>query len=189
MELEKSKKSKGTSILSFVIKAIIYILLIGILLIILVQKITDNKHAFMGIQIFRVISNSMKPEYNVNDILLVRQTNPEEIKVGNNITYLGKIDDEIYAPITHKVVQIEKTQENTLLFYTKGLANITEDPVVTEQQIYGVVVSKLHILSLINKLVNNVLGYILLIFIPLLVLIFKNIKELISMSKEKTDEK
>lgn len=189
MELEKSKKGKRTSILKFVIKAIIYIVLIAILLIIVVQRVTDNRSQFMGFQIFRVISSSMEPEYNVNDILLVKKTKPDKIKVGNNVAYLGKLDDNTYAPITHKVVKIEEMQDGTLQFYTKGLANITEDPVVTEQQIYGVVVSKLHLLSLINKLVNNVFGYILLIFIPLLVLIIKNIKELISMSKENSDEK
>ena len=131
----------------------------------------------------------MEPEYNINDILLVKEINLKEIKVGDNITYLGKIDDSSYAPITHRVINIEEKMDGTLIFYTKGLANIIEDPAVFEDQIYGVVVSKLYILSIINKLVNNMFGYILLIFIPLLILIIKNIKELISMSKEKSDEK
>ena len=47
--------------------------------------------------------------------------------------------------------QNETDDDGKILFHTKGLANIVEDPIVTESQLYGVVIYKCMILSLIYK--------------------------------------
>ena len=176
------------NIIKKITKSIIYIVLIIILLIILVQRFTNNEKSLLGYKIFRVATESMVPEYYINDVILVQEVDLSEIKENDNITYLGKIEDGIQVPITHKVIKIEESEEGNLIFHTKGIVNDIEDPIVKEEQIYGVVIFKMHILSFINRLINNIFGFILLIFVPLMFWICKNIKELILMVKEKTDE-
>ena len=171
-----------------ILEIIIFVVLIITLLIVGIQRFSNGQMSLFGFRIFRVISLSMKPEYNINDILLVKECKPEEIKKGDNIAYKGEIDKKEVV-ITHKVMDIEKSEEGNLLFHTRGIANNVEDPIVRSSQIYGVVVSKMYIFSIVNKIINNMYGFIILVFIPLIVLIIKNWKELISMIKESTDEK
>lgn len=172
-----------------ILEIFIYVILIMILIIVGLQKISNNNISLFGYRIFRVISLSMEPEYKINDIILVHETDVENIKIGDNIAYRSSIGDNRQVVITHKVIDIEKDEKGNTLFHTKGIANNVEDPLVQEKQVYGIVVSKLYIFSIVNKILNNIYGYILLIYIPLAILIIKNIKELISLIKEKTDEK
>jgi len=180
---------KINKIVKNIIKAIVYIILILLLLIVLMQRITDNEKSFLGYKIFRVISASMYPEYKINDILLVKDKAIENINVGDNIVYIGNSETGVNAPITHKVINIEIGEDNQRLFRTKGIANSAEDPVVRPEQIYGVVKFKMYFFSFVSKIINNIYGFIVLIIIPIIVLIIKNVKELISMSKEKIDER
>lgn len=182
------KKIINKGLIKKIVSAIIYTILIIVLGMVLIQKFSNNKISFLGYRIFRVISESMVPEYNINDILLVKDINIEDIKIGDNISYTKEINGNVDAIITHKVIDIEKDSEGKLFFHTKGIANTLEDPIVKEEQIYGVVVNKVYLLSFINKLINNIFGFILLVFIPLLLTIYSHIKELIMMVKEKNDE-
>lgn len=168
-----------------IISSIIYTVLIIVLCVVLMQKLSNNRISFWGYRIFKVISESMMPEYKINDILLVKDIKTENIKIGDNLSYLKEMSKGVNVIITHKVVGIEKDRNGNRLFHTKGIANITEDPVVKEEQIYGVVVNKIYSLSVINKLINNIFGFILLVFVPLLLMIYSCIKDLITMVKEK----
>lgn len=176
-------------IINKTISVTVYSILIIILCLVAIQKISNNNLSFFGYRIFRVVSESMVPEYNINDILLIKHIKTEEIKIGDNISYLNQVDTDLDVIITHKVVNIEKDSEGKLLFHTKGIANTIEDPIVKEEQVYGIVTRKMHLLSLMMKLLNNAYGFILLVFIPLILIIGSHIKELIIMIKEKNDEK
>lgn len=180
---------KIKKIVKSILKTIIYIVLILLLLIVLMQRITNNEKSFLGYKIFRVISASMYPEYKINDILLVKEKDADDINIGDNIVYMGTSEMGVNAPITHKVIEIENGDNNQRLFHTKGVANSAEDPIVKPEQIYGVVTFKMHFLSFVSKIINNIYGFVIVVIIPIIVLIIKNIKELILMSKENTDER
>ena len=73
--------------------------------------------------------------------------------------------------ITHRVVGSEKREDGKYYFRTKGDANIVEDPIVTEDQLYGVVVYRSAILSLVYRIVGTKVGFYLFIIIPILFII------------------
>lgn len=75
----------------------------------------------MGYRVFNVLSGSMAPQYNVGDLIYVKETKPEDIKVGDPITFVLN-EDLVVA--THRVVEIDKENSH---FYTKGDANQTVD--------------------------------------------------------------
>ena len=75
----------------------------------------------IGYQCYTVISGSMEPKYRVGDLLYVKAVNIEDIKAGDDITFILN-EDLVVA--THQVVRVDAEKQH---FYTKGLANETED--------------------------------------------------------------
>lgn len=165
-----------------------YILILIIFCIVITQKISNNNKSVLGFRIFRVATGSMYPEYNVNDVLLVKETKISEIKVGDNIAYRGIVNEEPNSVITHKVIDIETNNEREVNIHTKGIANEIEDPIVKEEQVYGVVIKKIYTLSIINKIITSIYGFLLLIVIPLLIKIYETIKQITKITKEKKNE-
>lgn len=164
---------------------IIYSVLILILIICVLQRVSNNKISFCGYRIFRVISQSMVPKYDIGDVLLIKKTSTEKIKVGDDIVYLGKVGNLNNKFITHQVIQIKKNSNNEVEIITKGIANLTEDPMINENQVYGVVVGKLNILSFITRKTMSISGFLVMIVIPMVILIICNIKSLFFELKNK----
>lgn len=172
------------SIIKFIL-SIIIILIVGI---ILVQRFSNNNISVAGFRIFTVVTESMVPKYEVGDVLLVRQTNPTDIKVEDDVTYMGKIGAFADKIVTHQVIKIESGEDGKLKFHTKGIANDAEDPLVSEEQIYGVVQAKLKILTYLNGIINNMYGMYFLIIIPLAIIIFTEFRSFKEESKYIDDE-
>lgn len=75
----------------------------------------------LGFQVFSVISGSMRPTYQVGDLLYVQQVDPGQVQVGDPITF---VLNEQLVVATHRVVRIDAENQH---FYTKGDANGVED--------------------------------------------------------------
>ena len=120
---------------------------------------------------FSVASSSMAPDYQVGDVLIVKITDPKDIKVGDSVTYYGKVGSFANKVITHQVIKIDYDVDGNRVFHTKGISNLVEDPLVYEDQIYGVVQFKSEILSFIYKLINTKYGMFLLIIVPIFYII------------------
>ena len=154
VEKKKLDISKIFKVLWNIFSKIITILILFVSIIIVVQKVTNNKESFLGYRIFRVQTGSMIPKYNIGDVILVKEKDIDKIKVGNDVTYKGESGSVKGLLVTHRVIDIEEV-EGKKVFHTKGIANNLEDPIVYGNQINGVVQTKLYILSLICLLLNN----------------------------------
>lgn len=69
-----------------------------------------------GIEVLRVMSDSMNPVFKKNDIIIIQEQN--EYKVGDIVAYIAD-DGNI---VTHRIIE-----ENENGFYTKGDNNNTKD--------------------------------------------------------------
>ena len=165
------KNSKTLKIIKKILSTLITILLIGFVIVVCLQRFSNNKMSFFNYRMFTVITGSMKPKYNIGDVLISKNVNSTEIKVGDTISYLGTSGSFKDKVITHQVVGINKDETGKYIFKTKGLANLVEDPNVYENQVYGVVIYKSFVLSMIYKIVSTNLGFYLCIIIPLLYVI------------------
>lgn len=155
----KIKNNKPLKIIYSIFRCIITILLLLVLAVIIIQRVTDNKLSVGGYRIYTVITQSMYPEYKVGDILISKEVIPSEVKVGDNVVYLGEKDDFKDKIVTHKVISINKDETTGKFnFITKGLNNIIEDPEIDEDQLYGVVVHKTIFLSFISRIMTNMVG-------------------------------
>lgn len=180
-EKEQKTLKKVWKISWSVIVKLVTVIVFLISMIIITQKVTNNKISFLGYRIFRVQTGSMIPKYQIGDVILVKEKNTDKIKVGDDITYIGKEGSVNGIIITHQVINIE-TVDGVKTFHTKGIANNMEDPVVYSEQINGVVQCKMRLLTLICKLLNNIYIFYFCGVLPLTIYIFFRV---IKGSKEK----
>lgn len=183
--MQKLKNNKIFKIIMNTIKAIVTIALISFVLVVFLQRFSDNKMSLFNHRMFAVATGSMEPKYKVGDVLISKDVSPDKIKVGDTISYLGKSSNFYGKVITHQVVSIEKDENGKYVFHTKGLANLVEDPIVDESQVYGVVVYKSIMLSLVYKIVSTDIGFYLFIIVPIFYIIGS---EIISTLLEKKEE-
>ena len=184
--IEKIKNNKVLRILAMIIKAIVSFFIIIVVSIIFIQRISDNKLKLGGYSIYTIITESMVPKYNVGDMVIAKKIPITELKVNDDIVYLGNKNDFAGKIVTHQIIEIEK-KGNELYFHTKGIANMIEDPLVEENQILGKVIMKGTILSLISKIVNNPYGFYFVIFVPFAILLVMEIIDFIEEKKERKE--
>ena len=133
----------------------------------------------VGFQCYTVISGSMEPKYMVGDLLYVREVDFEDIKVGDDITFI--LNDELVVA-THQVVRIDTEKQR---FYTKGIANEVEDSEpVHYKNVIGV--PKFHIpkLGYVSDFVQNPPGMYITIAAGAVLLILVFLPDMLPRKKE-----
>jgi len=174
--MENDIRSKGDlakKIIKIVLKIlyqILIILCVVLILIIIFQKVSNSNRTIFGYRIFRVITGSMEPEYDVGQVVICKETNTNDIQIDDDIVYLGAYGDYNGKIIMHKVIGIDKDEDNNNVnFHAKGLHSASiEDPQIKPNQIFGVVVLKSGILTLLYKLATSI--YSSFIIVTILVL-------------------
>ena len=184
--MKKLKNNKVLKTIFTIIKTFIIIVSLEFILVVFLQRFSNNKLSLFNYRIFAVATGSMKPKYNIGDVLISKDVNPSKLKVGDNISYLGTQSNFKGKVITHQIVKIEKDEDGKLLFHTKGIANLVEDPVVKESQVYGKVIYKTILLSYIYKFVSTSTGFGLIIVIPLILMVGYEI--LVTLLEKKEEE-
>ena len=147
---------------------------------------------------FVVVSASMEPDINVNDLVIIVKVDPEKLEVGDAIsfyTYLptNQVDDEgdtIYlrSVVTHYLRDIQSSGDS-LIYKTQGAIadpldydewnDINGDPVeITESDIIGKVALVIPFIGIIMKIFYNpILLLLIAINILIVVVIIKVIKK------------
>ena len=185
----EKKENKGLKIVKSVLNFVIALLVILFVIVVVLQRFSNNKLSFFNFRMFTVVSGSMKPTYDIGDVLISKETDASKIKVGDTISYLGRAGSFRDKVITHKVVGIEKDEKGKYVFRTKGTANLVEDPLVYQDQLYGVVVYKVKLLSLIYKIVSTKYGMLIFVIIPLFYVIGSEILSFMLEKEEKRRSK
>ena len=197
--MRKFIKKFKNSIIGKVISAIwrilwliLEIIIVFIAIVIVTQRVSNNEKAFLGFRIFSVATGSMEPQYAVGDILISREKDPSTIVVGDNIVYLGAVADYRGKIITHNVIEVEQNEEGEYLFHTKGFANNIEDPVVHEDQLYGVIFYNNEVLAFLCKILTNRYGlycFVVAIILYSFIGFMRNQEERIEQEKEDERQK
>jgi len=150
--------------------------ILGLLLIInLAMFYQTNKNPseipYVGnIAIFNVISESMEPEINVNDLIVIQKCEETKIKKRDIITY-KKQDGSI---VTHRIEKIVKGEGQTL-YITKGDNNPVEDvEEIKYEQIKGKYLFKISGVGKLAQKIQENNGLISIILIILIFIILKN---------------
>ena len=165
---EKKEVTNGKKILGFILGILYNMLIIFcviLIAIIVMQRFSDSNKSLGGYRIFKVVSGSMVPKYDIGEVVICKDTPVEEIKVGQAIVYRGKIGELNNKIVMHEVVSINYDENNEIKFYAKGLNNSKGDPEISESQIMGVVKVKSFILSLLYQLATSFYSSFIIIII------------------------
>lgn len=176
-------------ILKGIINSIIMVVVLAFVLIVCLQRFSNNKISFFDYRIFTVVTGSMEPKYKIGDILIAKEKAPNEIRVGDAISYHANSGEAKNNVVTHEVVNIIQNENGEYLFRSKGLVNLVEDPIVHEDQLYGVVVYKTKLLSFIRRIINTDIGMLCLIIIPIIYIIVSEMISILIEKEEKRREK
>ena len=147
-----SKIKKAKKILSIALKVLYNIFLlfcVVFIVVIVMQRVTNSNQSIAGNSTFRIISESMGPEYNVDEVLICKEV---DVNIGDIVVYRGKIGELKDKLIMHEIVNIIK-EENDLTFKVKGIQNTTGDPDVSSSQILGRVIVKSKIVTIYHEVV------------------------------------
>lgn len=180
------RKIKENKILRFIlvfVKTIITLVLILMLAVILVQRFSSNNFSVGGIRVFTIISNSMLPYYEAGDILILKEENPSNIKIDDNVTYMGKTGQVKGLVVTHKVID-KREEDGKYYFTTQGTNNEIADPEIDESQIYGKVVYKTVLLSALCKIMLKPAGYYILFMLVALVVSYQIVSTIFNKDEE-----
>lgn len=168
----------------------VFLVLIFIGLILLMYVIDIKKNAASGqykpplVSAYVIISPSMVPTIKVQDAVVIKRVEPENIKVGDIITFTSTDDRYSGITITHRVVGVEKTTTGKYMFRTKGDNNNTEDPtLVAENYINGKVILKIPKIGYIQYFLSQAYGWIIAIVIPCAGIIIYDIIKVVKLIK------
>ena len=133
---------------------------------------------------FIVLSGSMEPEIAPGDAVIVTETNPAAIGVGDVITF---VRSEEGIPVTHRVVGVEESSSG-FLFETKGDANSDVDAdLVSESNVIGVVTITLPYLGYVVQAVNSTAGFVLLVVVPISLFVVTELWSLVKAGRATDD--
>lgn len=175
---------KIVKIIMNTMKVLVSLFIVIVVSIIFVQRITNNKLNLGGYGMYTVVTESMVPKYKVGDIVFSKKVAYDQLKVKDDVVYLGKegsFNDKI---VTHQIIGKEVIDGRKAL-HTKGIANDTEDPIVYEEQILNKVLFKCNVLSFVSGIVNNPYGFYFVIFIPFAILLVMDVIDIVEEKKEK----
>lgn len=175
--LKKITENPVLKLINNIVYVILFLIVASVLFVVILQRASNNDIALGGIRIFNIVSESMVPKYNIGDVLVVKSIEPQNIKVGDDIAYIGQESTFNQKIVTHQVIKIDY-ENGEYIFHTKGIANILEDPLVHQNQVFGKVVYKIWILSFISKILSNVYVVFFGIFVPIVILTFWTILKL-----------
>lgn len=166
---------------------LIFLILIVIYLGLIIILKVSNSSSIGGYRLFSIETTSMKPEYNVNDVVIVKDVNTDTLKVGDDVTYRGERGGLEGLIITHRLIKIEKDGD-IVRYYTQGVNEKNVDPSFTADRIIGKTIGVLPIITQINCIVKDQFGFFFLIFCPLIFIIFFEITETLLYIKLEQEE-
>lgn len=162
--------NKNFNIFNFILKIgydILIAFCIILIMVIVMQKVTDNNGSIAGYRLFTVVSGSMEPKYNIGEVVICKEMDPNDIIVGDTIVYKGLTGDIKGKTIMHDVVEI-KNDGDTLIFHARGIANNRDDPDIKPEQILGICVYESYLLTLVYSLATSTYASAIIIVVLVL---------------------
>lgn len=142
--------------------------------------------------IYTIISGSMEPNIRVKDTVVnVRVKNPQDIVVGDVITFVSTSLLSPGTTITHRVVGITKDENGNICYQTKGDNNPIQDQACAKfHNVIGKVILKIPQLGQIQFFLASKAGWLICIIVPALVIICRDIMRITKLTaiKKSTDK-
>lgn len=144
-------------------------ILIAFLLLGFFAKKSDSGISIGGYRVYDILTGSMSPTIKPGNLVVVKETLPNEVKKNDVITFRSDITNNV---TTHRAIDIVNSDGKTE-FITKGDANNTQDPVpLDEKLLVGKVIFQIPYLGGILRCVQNNKFIFIVIFLFIILVDF-----------------
>ena len=173
--MKQKDLNKKTKLVRTIIYALIIVAIYNILIVSITSILNKTGRSMFGYRAYIITTDSMKPNISQGDIIIIKETEEEKLKIDDIITF--RKNNKL---ITHRIIEIETDEAGNKQYVTKGDNNNIEDlEKVSYQEIEGKKIVKIPVLGKVVMLLQDEV-YIILIAIILL---------LIYLHMQKTEEK
>lgn len=140
--------------------------------------------------VYTIVSGSMEPTIKVYDVIINTKVNdPKDVKVNDVITFTSTSDISNGKTVTHRVIGVREMDDGGICYVTRGDNNTTEDPsCATYSNVIGKVSAVVPGLGKIQFFLASKFGWLLIIVVPALYIIIKDLLKLFKMSRNKDGE-
>lgn len=167
---------------------VLLVILVLIVIFVFISRIQGESPSIFGYHIFRVSSDSMEPTLKVGEIILVKNTPPDQIHNNDIITYRGTQGELAGKMITHRVIEEPHQEGGKYIFQTMGdKQGALRDPIVEESQIEGKYITSISYLDKLYTFFLSPAG--LISFIALILILFGYEMISLIMSYKSMDQK
>lgn len=141
--------------------------------IISVTTFNRNDRNLFGYRAYIVNSDSMAAtDFNAGDLILVKETDPSLLAVGDIITFISQDSASFGEIVTHKIRERTVDNNGNVGFVTYGTTTgVNDETVVTYLYILGKYEAKVPYMGTFFNFLKTPQGYIVCIFIPFMLLI------------------
>lgn len=190
MNKDKDKIKKTAGRVWNAVLWLLVILLAVTVVRLIVGQLRGTVTYFFNYSFLRISTESMKnpenPDEGIDpgDYILIRKVAPEEIQVGDVISFYSS-DPTIYGRLnTHRVAAITEG-DGGLLFTTKGDNNYLTDPYpVKGTDVAGVFVAKLGAVTAIVNFFTNGFAFFLILIVPVLLVVIFTLNGMLKKRKQ-----
>lgn len=173
------------------ISVLVIALAVVVLIIVLLTKPGEAPN-IVGYSALRITTGSMEPTYGVDTMILVKKTDPSEIKEGDVISFYSSDPALDGAVNTHRVVSIQQ-EDDHYIYETKGDGNNVIDAYPADSRyLVGKVVGSSTLIGKLSRLAANPLIFIPMILVPLALILICNVVSTVSLAgkiaKEEEEE-
>lgn len=186
VKIVKSNKNIFRYIVSVISYAVfIFLMIIGGILVVYIADIkiraAKGDYTPPKYNAYVVLSRSMYPAIEVDDIVVTKKIDEDELNINDVITFMSPDSRFSGISITHRI--IDKEYDETLGEYTyrtKGdYNNVADSVLVPYNNIIGKVVMKIPKLGYLQKVLMSKVGMIVLILIPCLTILSYDIMKVL----------
>ncbi|MBR3415228.1 MAG: signal peptidase I [Clostridia bacterium] len=169
---EEKKQGKVGTIIGIVLCLLLVPILVFNVIIIIKGLVNPSKvPSVAGYSPLIVLTDSMLPDIKSGDLIIVKTLEPEEVAVGDVIAFFDP-DGTGTSVLTHRVVELTKTDDGRDAWRTKGDANNTEDPTPAPfDNLVGIYKGKINGAGNVAMFLQSTPGLIVCIAIPLVLLV------------------
>lgn len=167
--MENEKKTSALKIFKiFLISLLSMVLLFNIYIMIQAKSSPNKVPSIFGYKPFIVLSGSMEPKIKKGDLIFVKKTDVDKIKVSDIVAFRNS-DDTV---TTHRIINVIKTSDN-VCFETKGdNNNVQDEEVICKSSVEGKYVSRIPKVGNAIIFVQEPLGFAVMMLTLFIICIF-----------------
>lgn len=182
--------------ISTVVSWTIFVLLVIIGILLIYYYISVRLYATKGdkfepqFSVYTIVSQSMEPTISVYDVIINTKVDDiEDVEINDVVTFISTSNITYGMTITHRVVGTKKMDNGEVCLITRGDSNTQEDnSCVSKSNLIGVTKAVIPGLGKVQFFLSSSLGWVLLIILPALYIIIKDVIKIFGLAKDIKEE-